>query len=35
MRGWLLVDSAGLTDEEVLAKWVGIAMEYACSLPKK
>jgi hypothetical protein len=34
MRGWLLVESTGLTEEEVLAEWVGIAVDYV-SLPKK
>jgi hypothetical protein len=35
MKGWVLVDAAGLDDERVLGKWLGIALDYAGSLPKK
>ena len=35
MRGWLLVDAAGLDDDSVLAKWLGVAVDYAGSLPSK
>jgi hypothetical protein len=35
MKGWLLVDAAGLDDDGVLAKWLGVALDHAASLPKK
>jgi hypothetical protein len=35
MRGWILVELAGLADEPSLAKWVRLATTYAASLPKK
>jgi TfoX/Sxy family transcriptional regulator of competence genes len=35
MKGWLLVDGAGLHDHEVLARWLGVAVDYARSLPRK
>jgi hypothetical protein len=35
MKGWLLVDAAGLDDDGVLAKWLGVALDYAAWLPKK
>ena len=35
MKGWILVDAAGLKDEAALAKWVRRGLDYATSLPKK
>jgi hypothetical protein len=35
MKGWLLVDGAGLHDHDVLARWLGVAVDYARSLPRK
>jgi len=35
MKGWILVEPAGLADEPALAKWLGFAKKYAASLPKK
>ncbi len=35
MKGWLLVSGAALGDEQVLGHWVGRAVEYASTLPRK
>src|SRR5262249_2479798 len=35
MKGWLLVESAGLKTDAALAEWVGVAVDYASSLPAK
>ena len=35
MKGWLLVDAAGLEGETALGKWVRRGLDYAASLPKK
>ncbi|SRR5258705_8545155 len=35
MKGWLLVGPAGTKTAAALRKWVGIAAEYAASLPAK
>ena len=35
MKGWILVDAKGLTDEKSLAKWVDTGVAYAQSLPAK
>lgn len=35
MKGWILVEPAGLADEAALAKWLRLATKYAASLPKK
>lgn len=35
MKGWILVDPAGLADEPALAKWLRFATNYAASLPRK
>lgn len=35
MKGWILVESSGLKDENALGKWVSISVDYAMSLPKK
>jgi hypothetical protein len=35
MKGWLLVDPAGLKSEKDLKSWVEVASGYASSLPKK
>ncbi|HEV2669861.1 MAG TPA: TfoX/Sxy family protein [Gemmatimonadales bacterium] len=35
MKGWILVDPAGLKTEAKLSKWVGVAAKYAGSLPAK
>jgi TfoX/Sxy family transcriptional regulator of competence genes len=35
MRGWLLVDAAGLQDDAELADWISTAVRYATSLPAK
>jgi len=35
MRGWILVESAGLRTDAQLRKWVAIAAKYAGSLPPK
>ena len=34
LRGWLLVDPDGLTDEADLAGWIGIGTTYAAALPR-
>jgi len=35
MKGWILVETAGLANEPALAKWVSLGTKYAASLPKK
>jgi TfoX/Sxy family transcriptional regulator of competence genes len=35
MDGWLRVDPAGIRSEDTLARWVGIGVAYARSLPPK
>jgi len=35
MKGWILVEPAGLTDNPALAKWLRLATKYAASLSKK
>jgi TfoX N-terminal domain len=34
MKGWILV-RAGAVDDEVLSKWVAVAVDYASRLPAK
>jgi len=35
MKGWILVDPAGLRTEQDLAEWVDTGVKYAASLPPK
>jgi hypothetical protein len=35
MKGWILVEPAGLANEPALAKWLRFGTNYAASLPKK
>jgi TfoX/Sxy family transcriptional regulator of competence genes len=35
MKGWILVEQAGLKTEAKLSKWVQVAAKYAGSLPTK
>jgi len=35
MKGWILVQSKGLTSEAALAKWIQVGVKYASSLPAK
>ena len=35
MKGWILVQPAGLAKEDALAKWVSMGVSYAASLPGK
>jgi TfoX N-terminal domain len=35
MKGWILVGQQGLATDTALGKWVGIALDYASSLPAK
>jgi TfoX-like protein len=35
MKGWILVQPAGLGGPEALAEWIDIAVKYASSLPAK
>ena len=35
MRGWILVEPAGLKTEAQLSKWVEVAAKYAGSVPAK
>jgi|SRR3990172_5731187 len=35
MKGWILVEPAGLKTDPKLAKWVAVAAKYAGSLPPK
>jgi TfoX/Sxy family transcriptional regulator of competence genes len=34
MKGWILVQADGL-DDDLLAKWTEVAVDYACGLPPK
>ena len=35
MKGWILVRPKGLATEDALAKWMGVCLKYAKSLPSK
>ena len=35
MRGWVVVDSATIADDQTLAQWIDRGMEFAGSLPPK
>jgi TfoX/Sxy family transcriptional regulator of competence genes len=35
MKGWILVEPAGLDGDSALASWVGTALDFASTLPKK
>jgi TfoX/Sxy family transcriptional regulator of competence genes len=35
MKGWLLVDAAGINTETRLQKWIDVAVSYAGTLEKK
>jgi hypothetical protein len=35
MKGWILVKPKGLATTAALGRWVGIAVQYAASLPAK
>ena len=35
MKGWILVEPAGIESEKDLAKWVDIGAKYAAALPPK
>jgi hypothetical protein len=35
MKGWILVESKGLASAATLDEWVGVATQYAGSLPAK
>jgi TfoX/Sxy family transcriptional regulator of competence genes len=35
IKGWILVEPAGLAREDALAKWVRVGVDYAASLPAK
>ena len=35
MKGWILVQPAGLSTSDALKQWVQVAVEYASSLPAK
>ncbi len=35
MKGWILIQPAGLADEDALARWIGTGRRYAASLPAK
>jgi hypothetical protein len=35
MKGWILVESKGLTSADTLDEWIGVATKYAGSLPAK
>lgn len=35
MKGWVLVDAPGLEDDDTLARWLRVALDYAGSLPAK
>ena len=35
MKGWILVGPKGLATDGALAKWVGMGVKYAASLPPK
>jgi len=35
MRGWVMVSPAGLTEEEDLKQWIGLAVSFVRTLPAK
>ncbi len=35
MKGWILVQQKGVATDSALAKWVGVGLKYASSLPAK
>ncbi len=35
MKGWILIEPAGVEDDEALTKWLRLATDYAGSLPRK
>jgi len=35
MKGWILVKPKGLVTDTALAKWIGVAAQFAGSLPPK
>jgi hypothetical protein len=35
MQGWILVAAAGLEDDDMLAKWINVAVNYVSALPGK
>jgi hypothetical protein len=35
MKGWILVKPKGLITDTALAKWIGVATQFAGSLPAK
>jgi hypothetical protein len=35
MQGWIVVDPQGLAQDAALAKWLGVGVKYAESLPAK
>lgn len=35
MKGWILVQPAGLARDDALAKWVSMGVSHAASLPEK
>jgi hypothetical protein len=35
LDGWLRIDPAGLTTQRALARWVGLGVDYARSLPPR
>lgn len=35
MKGWVLVDPAGTTDDDDLARWIDVGVTHAESLPAK
>lgn len=35
MKGWILVQPAGIADDEALGRWVRLAADHAASLPPK
>ncbi len=35
MKGWIMVDAAGVTEEPELSHWVQLGVDFAASLPTK
>src|ERR1051326_2221599 len=35
MKGWILVDKAGVADDKALRAWIERALKYVAALPKK
>lgn len=35
MTGWIIIDSAGIEDDESLTRWIEIARSFVVTLPKK